>query len=212
MASLIDTLAGVSGNNPPQPVVATTLVPSVFVIPYSARDDKIADLLLPSLWKQLKEDGIAELYFPGQPETGFADFVALMSGNGTKVALCALPNDRQEPQTIIGFISWTPMKMGLANVAMAGFEFFRAYWDHKTTDEAARAAFEFWFTQTDTEVIMGSCPEMHRMAMRFNQRIGLKRVGIVPMGHIFKGQKCDAVMWAMTKKEWEATCQQQPSR
>jgi len=120
--TILDTLAGPAQ---PQPVVVTS--PStVFVVPYNARDDKISDLLLPSLWKQLKEDGIAELYFPGQSETGFADFVELMSGKGTSVALCALPNEKNEPQTIIGFITWSPMKMGQANIAMAGFEFFRS--------------------------------------------------------------------------------------
>src|SRR5882724_13029091 len=105
--TILDTLAGTRAV--PAPVAGTQ---SVFVVPYNARDDKISDLILPALWKQLKEDGIAELYFPGQSETGFADFVELMSGKGTSVALCALPNERNEPQTIIGFITWSPMKMG----------------------------------------------------------------------------------------------------
>ena len=198
--TILDTLAGIPR---PQDVVVTS--PStVFVVPYNARDDKISDLLLPSLWKQLKEDGIAELYFPGQSETGFADFVELMSGKGTSVALCALPDEENRPKTIIGFITWSPMKMGQANIAMAGFEFFRNYWDHHTTDEAAKAAFKFWFTETNIDVVMGACPETHRTAMRYNQRIGLKRVGTVPLAHVFRGQKCDAVLWAMTREEWAA--------
>jgi RimJ/RimL family protein N-acetyltransferase len=94
--------------------------------------------------------------------------------------------------------------MGMSNVVIAGFNFFREFWDHKTTDAAGVVAFNYWFTASEppVEVVLGSCPATHVVALRYNKRVGLKETGRIPLAHIFKGERCDAVLVAMTREEW----------
>jgi len=219
MSSLLDVLAGtetqaVVGSNPRPEVNASCQSVGIEVIPYNACLDPQADSFLPWLWKRMQEDDLVDYYFPGQKDTGFATFVRMFSGDA-QVAMFKSPDTslgNTWEDRIPGFITWSPLAMGSSNMIIAGFIFFKRWWG-EVTDDAARAAFNGWFTaQPPIDCVLGVCPALHKLAMRYDQRIGLHEIGRIPDGHLFKGRKCDAVLFAMTREDWRARCQQQQSR
>jgi RimJ/RimL family protein N-acetyltransferase len=211
MASLLDVLAGAElipvATIRPTPVAHAQ---GVTVLPYNACFDPQADAFLPWLWKKMQDDDLVDYYFPGQKDTGFATFVRLFSGDA-QVAIFRTEGDASDKweDRIPGFITWTPLRMGASDMIVAGFIFFRKFWDHHTTDDAAKAAFNFWFDDTSPlQVVLGVCPALHVTAMRYNKRVGLREIGRIPMAHLHKGKSCDAVLFAMTRDDWRARCQQ----
>lgn len=206
-------------DSPPQHLVVTADVPDdksatrVEVIPYNALGDPDSDKFLPWLWQRMQQDDLVDLYFPGQESTGFATVVRMFSGDAN-VAIFKT-TDEQAGNTwdarIPGFITWTASGMGASNVIIAGVIFFRKWWDHRTTDEAARSAFKFWFEtlQPRADVVLGVCPALHRAIHRYNLRIGFRETGRITGAHLYKHQKCDAVLYEMTREQWEGLCRQQ---
>lgn len=209
--SLLDTLAGTAERTvvitplrqtDPPPVTPAPEIHGVRVVPYDARLDTQADAFLSWMWHRMQEDDLVDYYFPGQKDTGYATFVRLMSGDA-QVALFVTESDsKQWEDRIAGFITWSMSRMGASDVIIAGFIFFRKFWDHKTTDESAIIAFEHWFRQSNANVVLGVCPSLHMSAMRYNKRIGLREIGRIPLAHIYKGEKCDAILMAITRDEW----------
>jgi RimJ/RimL family protein N-acetyltransferase len=177
-------------------------------IPYNAIYDPQADTFLPWMWRRMQDDDLVDLYFPGQKETGFGTFVRLFSGDAN-VALITIPAKPGEtaPQWkdhVVGFVSWTVSVLGASEVIIAGFIYFRDFWDKRVTDAAGLGAFDFWFTKTGANIVLGVCPEKLATAMRYNKRIGMKDIGHIPAGHLYKGEPCDAVLYCMTRSDWEA--------
>lgn len=213
MASMLDTLTGtgttVQAPTRPEPSPAKHAGDIHFshLVQYNAIFDPQADAFLPYMWKRMQEDDLVDYYFPGQKETGFGTFVRMMSGDAQVLLVVTDSTTKQWKDTIAGFITWSRQRMGASDIAIAGFIFFREFWDHKTTDQAAAAAFRYWFTQVEpapVEVVLGVCPSEHVTALRYNRRIGLHEVGRLPKAHIYKGQPCDAVLVGMTKDEFLA--------
>jgi len=192
--TLLDTLAGTGTH--------VDKASGVRIVPYNAVNDTQSDAFLPYLWKRMQTDDLVDYYFPGQSATGFSQFVRLFSGDGQVALVVTDSTSGQWNDTIAGFISWTPSLMGMSNVIIAGFIFFRQFWDHHTTDEAGAQAFNYWFRETGAEVVLGVCPSQHVVALRYNKRIGLKEIGRIPQAHVFKGTACDAVLVAITRDEW----------
>ena len=210
--SLIDTLAGVATAPAPPPVVVASVSPepkestgvALRIVLYNALADPEADKFLPWMWKRMQDDDLVDYYFPGQKATGFASFVKLFSGDSNvAIFLNDSASGADWESRIIGFITWTPSPLS-PDAIIAGFIFFRKYWDHHTTDEAARAAFKFWFADGTVQVVLGVCPSEHVVALRYNKRVGLHEMGRIPMQHVFKGKPCDAVLMGITRAEWGA--------
>lgn len=215
--SVLDTLVG----PPPSPPTATVVENAAFpvkeapkpppqvvrgnirLVPYNAIYDQQADAFLSYMWKRMQKDDVVDYYFPGQKETGFATFVRMMSGDAQVALVITDATSGQWNETVAGFITWTPSRMGANEVIIAGFIFFREFWNHKTTDNAGAASFKYWFTETPAQVILGVCPSQHFAALRYNKRIGLHEVGRIPLAHLYKGEPCDAVLVAITKDEWQ---------
>jgi RimJ/RimL family protein N-acetyltransferase len=191
----LDTLAGTV-------TISSKPTPSVRVIPYNSIYDPQSDAFLPYMWKRMQKDDLVDYYFPGQKDTGFASFARLMSGDGNVALVVTDSDSRQWDQTIAGFITWTSSRMGSADIAIAGFIFFREFWDHKTTDEAARVSFDYWFGESGFQTVLGVCPSLHHAAIQYNRRIGLREIGRIPGAHLYKGVPCDAILYALTKEEW----------
>ena len=196
--------------NGPQPVLEAAKAhhSEVEFIPYNAVYDPQADTFLPWMWRRMQEDDLVDLYFPGQKETGFGTFVRLFSGDAS-VALITVPAkpgevNPQWAEHVVGFISWTSSGLGASEVIIAGFIFFRPFWDKKITDAAGHGAFDYWFKNTKADSVLGVCPEKLVTAMRYNKRIGMKEIGRIPRGHLCKGEVCDAVLYCMTRQDWEA--------
>lgn len=206
MSNLLDTLAG--SHVPDSPITNSAPDPpaSVRFVPYNAALDTQAESFLPWMWKRMQEDDLVDYYFPGQRDTGFATFVRLMSGDA-QVALVIVPSEsKQWSDTVAGFVTWTPTRLGTSDMIVGGFVFFRRYWDHHTTDATAVQAFHYWFTETTAASVLGVCPALHHTAIRYNKRIGLHEVGRLPMAHLFKGVPCDAILYAITREQWRAQC------
>jgi RimJ/RimL family protein N-acetyltransferase len=205
--SLLDTLAGTSSPDvaaAPKPATTPRDTEGIIVLPYNARFDEHADAFLPWMWKRMQEDDLVDYYFPGQKSTGFAAFVGLMSG-GASVALVLHPDETAKwEDRVLGFVSWTDAQMGASNMIIAGFIFFRKFWDVQTTGLAGEKVFKYWFTDTPAEIVLGVCPALHHTAMRYNKRVGLHEIGRIPLAHLFKGEVCDAVLFALRKDEWLA--------
>jgi len=176
--------------------------PHVRCIPYNANFDKDADKLLPWLWKQISDDGLVELYFPGQKDFGFASFVKLLSG-GEQVLLVTLCDNDNQPQEVIGFVSWNNVAFLQANAAMAGFIFLRKYWDNHVSTEAGRETMRYWFDDLKLDVVLGCVAEHNRPALMYLHRLNWKRVGDIPLLHSYKGQQCANVLWYVTKDEYQ---------
>jgi RimJ/RimL family protein N-acetyltransferase len=200
--SVLDTLTGTAAQHPVPPS-SPAAARTVTIVPYNARVDAQASDFLPWMWKRMQKDDLVDYYFPGQSATGYADFVRLFSGDGN-VALVVLPDSsHQWEKTIAGFVTWVPSRMGAADVIIAGCVFFREFWDHVTTDATAVESFKFWFTEARAQVVLGVCPALHVAIARFNKRVGFREIGRIPQAHLYKGEVCDAVLWAITRQEWE---------
>ena len=211
--SLIDTLSGVAAPSLPQPVAPVgdkveqsgILTTEVRVVLYNALADPQASEFLPWMWKRMQDDDLVDYYFPGQKDTGFGAFVRLFSGDAN-VALFLIEKESDKwEDRIPGFITWSSSRMGASDVLIAGFIFFRKFWDHHTTDEAGKAAWKFWFDTTPAQVILGVCPSLHHAAIRYNKRVGLKECGRISGAHLFKGTPCDALLFEMTREQWKGT-------
>lgn len=224
--SLLDTLAGTTTedlmstpvimkkeDHRPRPLADKGVADQVAleVIPYDARADALADRMLPWLWQQMQKDDLVDLYFPGQEQTGFATVVRMLSGD-SNVGMFKLKNPADDTieATLPGFITWTTFPMGASRTIIAGFIFFKRWWGHGVPDEAARVAFNYWFNGSEPiDIVLGSCPSLHKLAIAYNERVGLREIGRIPEAHLYKGRKCDAILYAMTKREWSERCQQQ---
>lgn len=205
--SILDTLAGTGTTDTTHEDANPSSTPHVRVVPYNALFDPQADAFLSWLWQRMRRDDLVDYYFPGQRDTGFATFVRLMSGDANVALIVTDAMTKQWNDTIAGFITWTPSRMGASDIIIAGFIFFHEHWG-RATDDAARASFEHWFTATEAQVVLGVCPSLHKLAIRYNLRIGLHEVGRIPLAHIYKGEPCDAILFAMTRDGWRAKCQQ----
>lgn len=205
MSSMLDTLAGTPPPDDRRPET-TNGKAHVSFVPYDARLDSQASDFLAWLWRRMQNDDLVDYYFPGQKETGFATFVRMMSGDAQVALVVTDVDSNQWEDKIAGFITWTPAALGAANMAIGGFIFFRKFWDHATTAEAGIRAFHYWFEVMEKpfDVVLGVCPSLHKVALRYNARIGLKEIGRIPKAHLFKGETCDAVLVAMTRDEWMA--------
>jgi len=208
--TLLERLAGTPPPSPPSAVPAeppAAVVPThgnIRLVPYNAIYDPQADAFLAYMWQRLQRDDVVDYYFPGQKETGFATFVRMMSGDAQVALVITDATNGQWKDTVAGFVTWTPSHMGASEVIIAGFIFFREFWDHRTTDNTGAAAFDYWFTQTKAQVVLGVCPALHMTALRYNKRIGLHEVGRIPQAHLYHGEPCDAVLVAITRNEWLA--------
>lgn len=217
MSSLLDTLAGVAehpitlrtGVSVSESAPAPSATPSASsppapeVIRYDARTDPQAEDFLAWLWKRMKADDLVDLYFPGQSDTGFTSLVEMFS-KPTGAALFKLNNDSDQwNERIPGFITWSVAQFGNAPVLIAGFIFFKDFWDGHTTTACGRAAFDFWFRETKAEIVLGLCPSLHIVAQRYNKRVGLREMMRLPNCALFKGAECDAIVYGISRADWQ---------
>lgn len=172
------------------------------IVPYNGALDPEAHAFLPWLWKRLVDDGLVSIYFPGQEETGFSNFVKLISG-GEEVVLVVVRDEEDKLSTdIVGFCSWNPIYLGQVNTVLAGFIFFKKFWDKKITDESAHLIMQHWFEKReDIDIALGIVARKNIPTLRFLKRVGWTQSGTIPNMSQFSGEVCDAVMWYKTKEE-----------
>lgn len=187
---------------PPGEEVAeeTKVDEEIIVVPYDASIDPEAHRFLPFFWNSLKEDGLTEVYFPGDAETGFSRFVYLLSG-GEEVLIVGKKTTKQ--LDIVGFASWTQLPFGQSASILAGFVFLKKYWDHKISDAAAEKIMRHWFEERKYDVALGFVSSLNRPALKFLTRNKWEQAGTIPKLHEFHGKPTDAVMFHMTRERFK---------
>jgi|SRR5579859_1393381 len=183
----------------------------VDVIPYHADNDPNADHFLYWMWHKLKDDGLLALYFPDDQEKSYPTFVKLMSAPVTRVILVVIksPATKDKPngevKDVIGFATWEPLRMGPATVGHAGFIFLHKYWQRQVSVEAGKRIMQHWFAETEPklDVALGLIADTNKLANRYVQALGWTRLGDLPGCHHYDGKQADAVIWRMTRAEFE---------
>lgn len=175
------------------------------VLPYHADNDPNADHFLFWLWHRLKDDGLLALYFPHDQERSYPTMVKLMSAPVTRVILVVLKSEDGQVKDVVGFATWEPLQMGPATVGHAGFIFLKKYWQRHASLEAGKRIMRHWFTETEPklDVAIGLIAATNTLANRYVQGLGWTRLGDLPGCQQYAGEQTDAIMWRMTRVEFE---------
>lgn len=177
----------------------------VDMVPYDARFDKDSSKALVYFWQRLRDAGLLELYYPGQADLSFAQFVRLMSGD-VKVILFVIKDPEGLVKDFIGLATWAPLDFGGTLVGNAGFLFLPDWWDRQTTIEATQRGMRYWFEEMEPRLNMaiGMNPAGNLLVQRFLHRIGWTRVGQLPIPQFYGGKHSDTVLWYYTREQYEA--------
>jgi RimJ/RimL family protein N-acetyltransferase len=211
--STLSTLAGTG-----TPSTAQTLPPKpervpvrprndgeyIDVVPYDARFDAKSAQALPYFWQRLKDAGLLELYYPGQGDYSFAQFVRLLSGDVNAI-LFVIKDPDGNVQDFVGLATWAPLDFGGQQVGNAGFLFLPEYWERATTLEAARRGMKYWFEEMEPRLNMalGMNPSGNHLVQRFLHGLGWTRVGQLPIPQYYGGTHSDLVIWYYTREQYE---------
>lgn len=213
--STLSTLAGSGSSN--QPTVTERRLPAQHVsvtpraegdwidcVPYDARGDKDAPQALLYFWDRLHKAGLLELYYPGQSDLSFPQFVRLLSGD-VKVILFVIKDSADVVKDFIGLATWAPLDFGGTLVGNAGFLFLPEHWDRQTTIEAVRRGQRYWFEEMEPRLnlAIGMNPSSNLLVQRFLHRIGWTRVGQLPIPQFYAGKMSDMVLWYYTREQYE---------
>lgn len=195
--------AAVAANSGPVAKAPRVPVNAVDVIPYNASRDADSDKFLPYVWDKLRQDDLIRIYFPDGELTGFADFVKMMSG-GANILLLVERTPEGELKRMIGFASWSPLPYGGGGAAVAGFIFFREFWDAASSVKAASAAMQQWFDVCGLKLLMGMVASENHMAQKFLQRMGWTRLGEMPGLGLYDGKPCAGTFWYLTREQFHS--------
>lgn len=180
----------------------------VDVIPYNAYfDDKCRHWLF-WLYDKLREDDLLRLYYPNvdASDRSYPMFVRMMSSDTTQVLLVVLKDKKtEEVQGLVGIATYEKMQFGPSTLGHAGFIFIRQFWDHRTSLEAGQRIMRFWFEEMPQplDISVGIIAKTNILANRFVQRLGWVRVGELPDCQQYGGEPSDAVLWRVTRKQYE---------
>lgn len=180
---------------------------SIDVIPYFGWADPNADKFLPWFWNRLQQDGLTDLYFPGMGATGFTSFVNLFDAKQVSILLVVKKNPDGTVHDTVGFATLSPMQLGHAIAAQAGFIFLKDYWNHHSSKESANRIMKYWFESPEAklDIIIGIVAEANILAKRFLMRIGWIHSGNIPLTHQYAGQQSDSSIWYVTREKFEAS-------
>jgi RimJ/RimL family protein N-acetyltransferase len=207
--STLSTLAGTTPTPAPQPKPVREPIRGlregewVDVLPYDARFDPMSRHFLWWLWDKLHTSGLLALYYPHDTEASFPEMVKMFSG-GTNVILVVVKNEKGEIQDLLGFATWGPMQLGLAQVGCCGFIFLPDYWQARATSEAATRIMRMWFDESKLDLLVGIIAKDNVLAQRFMSRIGWQLSGSLPNAHLYSGKPSDATIWYMTREAFES--------
>lgn len=212
--STLSTLAGTSTSGTPvterklpaQHVPVTPRVDGDYidVVPYDARRDRNAPQALVYFWQRLKDAGLLELYYPGNSDLSFPQFVRLLSGD-VKVILFVIKGPDDTVKDFVGLATWAPLDFGGTLVGNAGFLFLPEWWDRRTTLEACRRGMRYWFEelQPRLDLAIGMNPAGNHLVQRFLHALGWTRVGELPIPQYYAGQTSPMVLWHYTRAQYE---------
>lgn len=192
---------------PPPPVNGSpkSVVTASKYIVVRARADLLVEgeVFLPGLWKQLKDEGVFEMFFHDHPELTFGQFVQALSNPAERLdVICEVAEDGVTITSLAALALLTQITVTpLLKRAIGNFLLFRKYWDHRESTVIGRVILDDWFKEFD--VIGGMTPKLNRAALSFVHRMGFRSVGEVPEFCSYLGERCNAILTCMRKSEWE---------
>lgn len=174
----------------------------IIVIPYTVATDPIGEVFLPGLWKRLRDEGIFDVFFHDYPDTNFAGFVKALSAPDSLIFMVAKQwADRQIEH--MGMVTLGQvLDTKLTKRGVAGFLFFKQYWNHKDADEAGHKVLEYWFDTLGLDVVGGITPKLNRPALAYIHRLGFVSIGDIPHFSTIKGHESPATVSYLTRELW----------
>jgi hypothetical protein len=169
-----------------------------------ARADTIenGELILPLLYRQMKEEGTFEMFFHDFPQLTFGQFVRTLSDPMEQVhAVCVMEDDKIVDIAALAMLTDIRMtelvKRGLGN-----FLLFKKYWHDVDSTRIGTLILDSWFQHLDT--VAGVTPESNGRALRFVEHLGFERVGAIPGFASYRGEGCSSVVTYLTRRGWLA--------
>lgn len=166
--------------------------------------DQIPDLVLYEMWDRMVDSGTEKVTFSGGEATDHHSFRKL-------VRKCC--ND-----VYVGFYEGKPIGMAWLNdvrdhSARAHFTIFREGWGRRRDELPPDVKLARYFAANllrngVLDVLIGYVPVRNRLAIRFMERVGAQRVGVLPKGAwMHDVQKSEdvqilAITEEMTEEEW----------
>jgi hypothetical protein len=148
----------------------------MMLCPYAQVDGawSVSDTHIRDLWARLEQCGVARATFRNG-EVRSADEFLMMLKHPSNIPVLVIDDG-----ALIG-LAWLN---GIQRLyAYAHFTFAREAWgvcvDH------GKAILEYWFSlkldgEPALEVLIGNIPECNRHALKYVERLGLKRLGVIP--------------------------------
>jgi hypothetical protein len=169
-----------------------------------ARADLIeqGEIILPLLYKQMKDEGTFEMFFHDFPDLSFGAFVRVMSEAGEQVhAVCVMDGDKITDIAAIAML--TDIRVtDIVKRALGNFLLFKNYWHDVDATRVGALILDSWFQHLDT--VAGVTPEKNDRALRFIEHLGFVRIGTIPGFASYRGEGCGSVASYMTRRIWMA--------
>lgn len=170
-----------------------------------ARADLIdnGEVVLPLIYKQMKDEGTFEMFFHDFPDLTFGQFVRVLSEASEQVhAVCLM--EGEQIRDIAALAMLTDVRVtDTVKRALGNFLLFKSYWG---SDDAARVGaviLDAWFQHLN--VVAGVTPELNERALRFIERMGFVRLGTIPNFAAYRGKPCGSVATFLTRRLWMET-------
>lgn len=175
---------------------------------FPARADILpyGEAILPGLWQRLHDEGTFEMFFHDVPDLTFGQFVNALSRPEEQVHVVGLMDGPGEDAKILDTAAIAMLtdirvtdkvKRGLGN-----FILMRDFWAHADAARIGSVILDAWFRELT--VIAGLTPQTNERALRYVQHMGFQITGMLPQFTSYRGQVCDAVVTAQTRREWMA--------
>lgn len=166
-----------------------------------ARADLIdnGELILPMLFKQMKDEGTFDMFFHDFPDLSFGNFVKVLSDPTEQVhAVCLMEGDQIRDIAALAMLTDIRVTEHVKR-ALGNFLLFKNYWGEDST-RVGGVILDAWFKHLD--VVAGVTPEKNEKALRFIEHMGFTKLGTIPNFASYRGETCGSVASYLTRRNW----------
>lgn len=184
------------------PAPPEILSENITIIPYMVDNDPTGEIFLPGLWKRLHDEGIYELFFHDHADMNFGAFVKALSSPDALLFMIAKTNADGSLEHMGIATLGQILDTKLTKRGVAGFLFFKKYWNHRDADDAGHKVLEYWFDKLGLDVIGGVTPKLNRPAIAYIHRLGFVSIGEIPHFCVLKDHESPAIVSYLTRELW----------
>lgn len=171
----------------------------VFIVPNPSDRDLALSFI------RMQEEGLDRMvWFEPSGPPSLAEFLVGHRHHG--VYCCYWISDVQPDTYHLAGMCWAHQRMPVGDGAKyeVGMAFFREFQNTEACVLLAQLCVTHIFEQ-DAILLVGTTPVKNRAAARFIEKVGLEKVGEIPMYLTYEGQPCTAIISAVTADYWRAT-------